>query len=242
MHFKWKDYLYFSKNERKAALSIVLIIGAVTIAAIFLQSKNEDDKYVTTKFDEELSDSVASLLQKENATIGDKKALVQNEITEDKLFVFDPNILDEKGWKNLGLNDKTIHTIINYRNKGGRFYNPEDIKKIYGLQNEYAEKLIPFIHIQSSDNKRSIGEKYANNTQSNNYTHKKYHAIDINKATEEEWKSLPGIGAVLSKRIVKFRESQNGFESIDDVAETYGLRDSVFQKIKPYLKISSTNN
>jgi DNA uptake protein ComE-like DNA-binding protein len=49
---------------------------------------------------------------------------------------------------------------------------------------------------------------------------------------------LPGIGDVLSKRIVKFRNSIHGFKSIDDIKKTYGLSDSTFQIILPYLTIS----
>ena len=35
------------------------------------------------------------------------------------LFEFDPNTINEAGWKRLGLRDKTIQTIQNYLNKGG---------------------------------------------------------------------------------------------------------------------------
>ncbi|ULT43472.1 hypothetical protein KRR40_08600 [Niabella defluvii] len=34
------------------------------------------------------------------------------------LFSFDPNTLDADGFKKLGLRDKTIRTLLNYRNKG----------------------------------------------------------------------------------------------------------------------------
>ena len=62
--------------------------------------------------------------------------------------------------------------------------------------------------------------------------------IEINTATEEDFKALPGIGDVLSKRIIKFRTSIHGFKSVDDISRTYGLSDSTFQLILPYLTIS----
>ena len=46
---------------------------------------------------------------------------------------------------------------------------------------------------------------------------------------------MPGIGPVLSKRIVSFRQKLGGFYSVDQVAETYNLPDSTFEKIKKYL-------
>ena len=63
--------------------------------------------------------------------------------------------------------------------------------------------------------------------------------LNVNTATEEEWKALPGIGDVLSKRIVKFRTKLKGFISVQQVGQTYGLADSVFQKILPYLRLEN---
>jgi len=51
---------------------------------------------------------------------------------------------------------------------------------------------------------------------------------------------LPGIGSKLASRIITFRDKLGGFYSIDQVAETYGLPDSTFQKIKQYLKLDNS--
>lgn len=232
----WKDYFSFSKKERKAAIAIVLVTGAVTFAGIAIQAKDED-QFVTTKFDQALNDSVAALGQKDAAQ-DTARPFIKNEINENDLFVFDPNTLDEAGWKRLGLNERIIHTIVNYRNKGGRFYKPEDIQKIYGIGEANAKRLTPYVRI--AGNKKTLAAD--NHYQKENappYPKKQYKIIDINKATEDDWKSLPGIGDVLSKRIVKFRTSRGGFQSIDDVGRTYGLKDSVFQMIRPYLRLAS---
>ena len=63
--------------------------------------------------------------------------------------------------------------------------------------------------------------------------------IDINAADSLEWKALPGIGPVLCKRIVKFRDKLGGFHSIDQVGETYGLSPETFETIKPRLRYST---
>ena len=51
--------------------------------------------------------------------------------------------------------------------------------------------------------------------------------------------ALPGIGNKLALRIVNFRDKLGGFYSIDQIGETYGLPDSVFRKIKPFLKLET---
>lgn len=148
------------------------------------------------------------------------------------LFYFDPNTLDVKGWQKLGVKDKTIGTIKNYLSKGGKFYKPEDIKKIWGLQEELAEKLIPYIQIPPKEfvaKEKPVFEK------------KTYTAplVDINSADTGALTPLPGIGSKLALRIINFRDKLGGFYSVEQVAETYGLPDSTFQKIKLRLVVHS---
>jgi competence ComEA-like helix-hairpin-helix protein len=72
---------------------------------------------------------------------------------------------------------------------------------------------------------------------SNRYVRKKLSPININEADTSAFISLPGIGSRLADRIIRFREKLGGFYSIDQIAEVYGLADSVFQKIKPLLQL-----
>src|SRR5690606_11783356 len=53
--------------------------------------------------------------------------------------------------------------------------------------------------------------------------------------------SLPGIGSKLSQRIITFRDKLGGFYKIEQVAETFGLPDSTFQKIKLRLVLNETS-
>lgn len=65
-------------------------------------------------------------------------------------------------------------------------------------------------------------------------------SVDINKADTTVFMALPGIGPKLAARIVKYREQLHGFYCIEQVAETYGLADSVFNKIKKWLVVKDT--
>lgn len=149
----------------------------------------------------------------------------------DTLFAFDPNIADAATFVLLGLSEKTAHTIERYREKGGKFRKKEDLAKIYGLPEEDYLRLEPFIQIPSQQ---------PNNlkTQRPIYSIKTIKPVDINLATEEEWQTLRGIGPGYAARIRKFRDKLGGFSSIAQVGETFGLPDSVFQKIEPQLVLS----
>lgn len=61
--------------------------------------------------------------------------------------------------------------------------------------------------------------------------------MEINTADTSAWIALPGIGSKLAQRIVLFREKLGGFYAVSQVAETFGLADSVFRKIELLLKL-----
>jgi len=149
------------------------------------------------------------------------------------LFAFDPNQLDAAGWKRLGLRDKTIGIILNYRAKGGRFKTAADLQKIYGLHPDEFARLKPFINIETTG--LSTPASFSETAPVNKTTKTRYSSIAINSADTTALIALPGIGSKLAARIINFREKLGGFYSVDQVGETFGLPDSVFQKIKGWL-------
>lgn len=68
-----------------------------------------------------------------------------------------------------------------------------------------------------------------------------YPLLDINTADSALWEALPGIGPVLAGRIVRFRDKLGGFYAISQIGETYGLPDSTFNKIQPYLRLTKVS-
>jgi len=146
-------------------------------------------------------------------------------------FHFDPNTVDEAGWHQLGLRNKTIKTILNYRNKGGQFREPEDIKKIWGLRPGEAERIMPYVHILAAYKKKEYAPYKP--------TVIKPVVVDINTATLEELRIIPGMGNGLVFRILKYRERLGGFIHIDQVKETCGMNDSSFVLMLPYFKLNS---
>lgn len=155
------------------------------------------------------------------------------------LFSFDPNTLSAEGWKKLGLRDKTIATILNFRSKGGRFREPGDIRKIWGLFPDEADRLMPYVTI-AEDQKTPQRNDYRSpgNLPGNNIKYAALTIIDANTADTSAFIALPGIGSKLSQRIINFRDKLGGFYAIEQVKETFGLPDSVYQKIKPMLQVS----
>ena len=254
---KWKtiveDYFTFSKPQRRSillAVSLIIIcltvrfsysyffsVKTVPVDSAFLQQAERLTRPDTTQKNYPYS--------RHNYTGNEEDAGYREPYRNNpsktytakgELFPFDPNTLNADGWHRLGLRDKTIATIQNYLSKGGKFRRPEDIKRIYGLFPDQAERLLPYVRIaeESSETpaKDYVKREYVKKEAYTPYKSAAPVMIDINLADTAAFIALPGIGSKLAGRIVNFRERLGGFYSIDQVGETYGLPDSVFQKIK----------
>ena len=165
-----------------------------------------------------------------------KKGNFNKEI-KGTLFNFDPNTLETAGWKKLGVRDRTITTIQNYLVKGGRFYQPADIAKIWGLREDEIQRLLPFVSIPpkhtaaKSEEKNGVYQPYIKKEN-------KIIPFDINIADTTAFIALPGIGSKLAARIISYREKLGGFYRIEQVAETFALPDSTYRQIKKYLVVN----
>ena len=60
--------------------------------------------------------------------------------------------------------------------------------------------------------------------------------LDINSASAEELMALPGIDEVLSRRIVEQRETDGGYESVEDILEVKGIGQGRYDRIREHIR------
>lgn len=246
------DFLNFSFKERLGIISIFLLIIFFLLLPFFYHYFIARPQYDHSKFEKE----IATLNIKQQDSTGNftKRDFDENNYqnynqpsaknyyskqTKGELFYFDPNTLSVDDWIRLGIREKTANTIHNYTTKGGRFYKPEDIAKIWGLHEDEVKRLLPYVRIEANP---AVGySKYPDSEKSKNYEKPKYTIanVDVNNADTSAFIALPGIGSKLANRIINFREKLGGFYKVEQVAETFGLPDSTFQKIKDKLTITN---
>ncbi len=243
-------YFTFTKKERIGTIVLLILILLFTLLPflypLFVKAKQTD----ASAFEEEIK--ILKVKQQDTANHFVQKNFDEdnyqnyyqpseknyyNKKSKGALFYFDPNTTTFADWQKLGLRDKTITTIQNYLAKGGKFYKPEDIGKIWGLHSDEVQRLIPYIQIAAKEN---------------NYTQKTYEpktfekikyipvSIDINNADTAVFIDLPGIGSKLAQRITNFRDKLGGFYKVEQLAETFGLPDSTFQNIKSRLWVNNS--
>lgn len=59
--------------------------------------------------------------------------------------------------------------------------------------------------------------------------------VNINSASTEQLMTLPGIGESRAKAIVDYREQNGGYNTIEDIMNVSGIKESAFNKIKDYI-------
>lgn len=137
-----------------------------------------------------------------------------------ELFKFDPNIATKEDFERLGFKTWQAENIIKYRSKGGSFKQPSDLAKIYGLDEDLVNSLLPYVEIESQPEVAHVDI-----------------LINLNEATAEDLQQLRGIGAAYSRRIVEYREKLGGYVSIGQLREVYGMTDDLYSSISQYLEL-----
>lgn len=61
--------------------------------------------------------------------------------------------------------------------------------------------------------------------------------ININRATQSELESLPGVGPKLAGRILDWRGANGNFNHIGDLLEVGGIGDKLYAAIKPMVML-----
>jgi competence protein ComEA len=61
--------------------------------------------------------------------------------------------------------------------------------------------------------------------------------ININRATEKEFDSLPGVGPVIAARIVAYRKVNGPFSAVEDMQKVSGIGSAKFAQFKNKIRV-----
>jgi len=62
--------------------------------------------------------------------------------------------------------------------------------------------------------------------------------LDLNRATEQDFDALPGIGPRLAERIMAYRQSVGAFHSLDGLRAVKGIGKKKFERIRPLVTVT----
>jgi competence protein ComEA len=59
--------------------------------------------------------------------------------------------------------------------------------------------------------------------------------LNLNTATPKQLEALPGVGPVLAKRIVEFREKKGGYKRIEELLAIPGISEKKWRALREFL-------
>ena len=167
-------------------------------------------------------DRVGAYIRIPISELGNANVVTKKESTA-YLFYFDPNNISPAEWDSLGVDSKISFRIRKYLATGARFKSPSDLGKIYGFDSLKLKMLLPYIKIS----KPEMGDK------------REKLLVDLNHSDTTELKKLPGIGSVLSNRIVKYRNLLGGFVRKEQLQEVYGISKKQYNRMSSMIIVNS---
>ncbi|KXK36370.1 MAG: helix-hairpin-helix domain-containing protein [Saprospiraceae bacterium] len=156
-----------------------------------------------------------------------------------KTFAFNPNEISYDSLLMLGFSNFGARSLTNYIAKGGKIYDIEKLKTIYGLDKERIEQLREYIvfparPLNSEKNSLSI---HALETQGYNRKTWPVHPIELNDADSLTLIDLPGIGVYYTKRILRFKRRLGGYIAIEQLKELQIISDSLYAELSPHITV-----
>jgi len=163
-------------------------------------------------------------------TTQDKKT---EQKIEKELSKFDPNTASKEKFLKLGLTEKQINTIDNYLSKGGKFKDKNDFRKMYVISSEQYTELEPYIEILAQQtpeiNKPEIKELKTEDF-----------FAELNTASVEDLIKIKGIGKFSAQKIVEYRQQLGGFVKMEQLLEVKGVYENSYAKAKEFLSINTS--
>ena len=220
----WKDFFYYSKSERRAVIVLIMVIALLITVIQYLPERIGKNYANSFEADSLELASFLAKVQKQEEKSFEKGRGYETRQKAYQLKTFDPNKADSLELTELGLSSFVVRNIIKYREKGGRFTSAESLSRIYGLEKANFEKLKPYIHISEAVLPQTA-KIPADTLREDSLTYKKTFKypegtlVDVGVADTVELKKIPGIGSVISRRIVGYRRVLGGFYDLSQLEE-----------------------
>lgn len=226
-----KTYFYFNSSERISIIGLItLIILCIAIPQLYykLFPLKKVDIQIT-----ELKEQEQSFFNGNQTTETDEETSLSaiNSIKK-----FDPNTASDEDLASLGLNQKSIKTIRNYQAKGGDFKIAEDLKKLYGIDKNIIESIIPLVEIRN-DNNPYQNSSLKFDSLDKNKSKKVFEVLEINEADSESLVKLYRIGPSLAGKIINYRKKLGGFLNLNQLIEIWGFDEDILYDLQGKIKV-----
>lgn len=213
---KWiKRFLHFTHRERNG-----LIVFVCLVIAIDLIGRYQDRKPIPVPASffakvRQIDSALAQQAEVERTHLSEYNAV--------ELKSFDPNTHSFEELKARGVPDHIAQNLVRYRNAGGEYNEPGDVRKIYGMNDSIWDILQDYI-IYPQKQKEKQKQRTA-------LTFQKFDPNTVSLDSLTAW----NLDERLAERWVRYRDGGKRFERREDLSEIYGMTDSLLDQIMPFV-------
>ena len=213
-----KSHFVFSQKQRNGIFLLIILILVFQCFYVFVSFSSEDISVDSKEI---------QLFQNEI----DSLKLVEIEKSKPKIYPFNPNfITDYKGYT-LGMTSEEINRLLKFRAQDQWINSAKQFQQVTNVSDSVFNKISPYFKFPDWVTNPKPKQQY---TKSYKTTSPKSEAekIDLNTATSIQLQKVYGIGEAFAERIIKYRTKQNGFVSIVELDEIYGLKPETITELK----------
>ena len=210
-----KSHLLFNRQQRVGILFLVLIIVGLLGVYFFVPFTKESVLDVSSPEIVRIQKQLDSL------------RMVEMENRRPKYYPFNPNFMTDFKAYTLGLSPQEFDRLQAFRSQDQWINSVADFKRVTQISDSLLDAISPLFKFPDWLHQATPKKEFTKNK----YSEKSYdQKIDLNKATEAQLQDVSGIGEVLSKRIVAYRDKLGGFSNDIQFYEVWGLDPIVVKK------------
>ncbi len=150
-----------------------------------------------------------------------------------------------------GIGPSMAGSILVYRDEIGGFYYAEQLLEVPGIGEAKLDGLLPFIRIDTllakvRPTSKPLPAKVLADTVAVKDTREDWpiklkpgETIELNHATVDQLRRLPGIGLAYAERILAYRQRLGGFVNTAQLQEISGIGEAKYKALTPYLHLDT---
>lgn len=228
-----KDYLSFNRSELRGIIVLLVILFIVAFANQLLPEDTTDFSADYPSLEKELREFEAAVRKAEvedslkrisryrstwpkSEKFPDSGGFVK--YASKPLIIIDINKADTLELQRLrGIGPSYARRIVQYRNKLGGFINVKQVLEVWGMDSVHYNLIRQNIIIKEDTVRK----------------------IDLNTVTFKELLKHPYFPYELTRSLVLYRQKNKIIRTVEELKKVEGVSDSVFGKIRPYVKVNS---
>lgn len=243
------------RNKKIKIIAIITILVITIIYGIWKENKGKikieninEQAEITDIEDNEKTKNLHNTTMKNNENIKNKET---NKTDKNKIVIYIIGEVKQEGVYELDENSRISDAIekaggtkenadlsqINLAYKiedGMRIYIPKKGELVQDKE-KIEDKTQEVVTGKSTDitNTTSVNTNLSTNKKSKTDIEK----INLNKATQTELETLPGIGPSTAEKIIAYRKENGNFKNIEDIMNVNGIGESKYSKIRDLINV-----